>query len=138
MVFLRKDVYTVADAGLLVSIYKASVDLGRTGLVKFAVAKGSKQPDMIVIPEPPSVSDCVCLSVSLFLSALSPAFSHVSLCRCHPPTLPLSHSLLSHSLTHSLSLSLSNLSLSNKMYVNVRAITVSGRVDKEERVREKQ
>ena len=105
MVFLRKDVYTVADAGLLVSIYKASVDLGRTGLVKFAVAKGSKQPDMIVIPEPPSVSDCVCLSVSLFLSALSPAFSHVSLCRCHPPTLPLSHSLLSHSLTHSLSLS---------------------------------
>ena len=138
MVFLRKDVYTVADAGLLVSIYKASVDLGRTGLVKFAVAKGSKQPDMIVIPEPPSVSDCVCLSVSLFLSALSPAFSHVSLCRCHPPTLPLSHSLLSHSLTHSLTLSLSNLSLSNKMYVNVRAITVSGRVDKEERVREKQ
>ena len=111
MVFLRKDVYTVADAGLLVSIYKASVDLGRTGLVKFAVAKGSKQPDMIVIPEPPSVSDCVCLSVSLFLSALSPAFSHVSLCRCHPPTLPLSHSLLSLSLTHSLSLSLSRISL---------------------------
>ena len=83
MVFLRKDVYTVADAGLLVSIYKASVDLGRTGLVKFAVAKGSKQPDMIVIPEPPSVSDCVCLSVSLFRflsGSLSLSLSPSALC----------------------------------------------------------